>query len=101
MNTSITESIFDTNKIIYKSKIGSHYFAFKFVNKGGYFDIFCLNRPSLNGKSASPSKTHLYHSGKICFVSGREPNTISCAKKLTAQWAEYYSDYRITGKVQQ
>lgn len=99
MNTDVSKGTFNTEKI-YRSKNGSYYFTFKFVNKGSYIDVFCTKHPSFNGKSSNPRKTHLFHSGKICFVDGCEPRTQTRAEVLAAQWAEYFLDYRQTGMVQ-
>ena len=84
----------------YRSKGGNYYFVFEFVSTSGHIDIFCRRHPSFNGQSSSPHKTHLYQSGKICFVRGREPKTPRRAQELAAQWAEYFLDYRKTGNVQ-
>ncbi|MBN2642799.1 MAG: hypothetical protein JXR78_14190 [Victivallales bacterium] len=87
-------------KKIYRSRNGSFYFTFEFIEKSNYIDVFCREHPSFNGKSSNPHRTHLFHSGKLCFVSGREPRTQRRAEQLAAQWAEYFLDYRITGNVQ-
>ena len=100
MNTKILSGTFCGTKKVYRSKNGSYYFTFKFVDKGNRLDVFCTKHPSFNGKSSNPRKTHLFHSGGICFVSGRAPKTQSRAEELAAQWAEYFLDYRQTGKIQ-
>ena len=100
MNTKVLKGTFYSTKKVYRSKNGSYYFAFKFVDKGSRLDVFCTKHPSFNGKSSNPHKTHLFHSGKVCFVEGREPKTQRRAEDLAAQWAEYFLDYRQTGKVQ-
>lgn len=84
----------------YRSKCGRFYFTFEFIKKNSYVDVFCRKHPSFNGKSSNPRKTHLFNSGKICFISGREPKTQQRAEQLAAQWAEYFLDYRVTGNVQ-
>ena len=84
-------------KKYYRSKDGRDYFNFKFVNRGTCIDIYCTRHPSLNGRDSDPHKTHLFSSGKLCFVSGREPRSQGQAEKLAAQWAEYYLEYRRTG----
>ena len=100
MNTKLLQGVFCSTKKVYRSKNGRHYFTFNFVDKGSNYDVFCTNHPSFNGKSSNPRKTHLFRSKKICFVDGREPKTQSRAEQLAAQWAEYFLDYRQTGKVQ-
>ena len=91
--------LFGTKKF-YRSKNGRHYFNFTFVQSGGHIDIYCHGHPSLNGQDSDPAKTHLYRSGKLCFVAGKEPRTQGRAEKLAAQWAEYFCKYRKTGKTQ-
>ncbi len=84
----------------YRSKDGQHYFKFEFKDCGTRIDIYCWQHPSLNGRDSAPEKTHLFRSGKICFVSGHEPKSQSRAEQLAGQWAEYYLEYRRTGKTQ-
>jgi hypothetical protein len=48
----------------------------------------------------NPHLTHLFDSGKICFVEGRQPRDMSRAKQLAAQWAECFLEYRRTGVAQ-
>lgn len=84
----------------YRSKNGRYYFKFKFVNLGSQINIYCTNHPSLNGRDSAPGKTHLYGSGKVCFVEGRAPRTQRRAEQLASQWAEYFLEYRRTGNVQ-
>jgi hypothetical protein len=99
MNTKVVNGTFHSMKI-YRSKNGSHHFTFKFVGRISHIDVFCTKHPSFKGKSSNPHKTHLYHSGKVCFIAGREPKTQKRAEELAAQWAEYFLEYRRTGKVQ-
>lgn len=87
-------------KRTYLSKNGRDYFHFEFKPSGGKVEIFCRRHPPLNGRDDDPHKTHLFASGKICLVHGHEPRTQGRAEQLAAQWAEYYLDYRRTGKVQ-
>ena len=100
MNTKIVIGTFNSKEKIYRSKNGSHYFTFNFVGRVSHIDVFCKKHPSFNGQSSNPRKTHLFHSGKVCFIAGREPKTQTRAEELAAQWAEYFLNYRQTGKVQ-
>lgn len=100
MNTKIISGRFHANIKKYRSKDGSYCFKFDFVSRGNYIDIYCTQHPSLNGRDSDPHKTHLYHSGKVCFVSGNEPKTQSQAERLAAQWAEFFLEYRRTGITQ-
>ena len=84
----------------YRSKNGNSHFVFRFVPKETCVDVFCTSHPSFNGKSSNPRKTHLFHSGRLCFVSGKAPRTLRRAETLAGQWAEYFLDYRKTGEVQ-
>ncbi|MBN2267674.1 MAG: hypothetical protein JW725_05060 [Candidatus Babeliaceae bacterium] len=84
----------------YRSKKGKHYFKFRFVPTGGVYDVYCDSHPGFNGKDNSPRKTHLFHSGKLCFQKGKEPRTPKRARELAGQWAEYMAEYRRTGIAQ-
>jgi hypothetical protein len=84
----------------YRSKDGRHLFAFDFAPSGEFVEVFCRKRPPLNGKDPSDRKTHIFSSGKICFVSERRPKTMNRAEELAAQWAEYYLEYCRTGIAQ-
>ncbi len=100
MNTIILSGTFYDEIKTYCSKKERYHFFFKFVRNGSYIDIYCTKHPSLNGRNSNPEKTHLFSSGKICFIDGREPKTQSHAEKLAAQWAEYFLEYRRTGRTQ-
>ena len=100
MNAKIIHGKFHSVKDTYLAKDGVNYFGFKFVNRGSIIDIFCTKHPSFNGQDSDPHKTHLYRSGKLCFKAGKEPKSQSRAKELAAQWAEYFLEYRRTGKPQ-
>jgi len=99
MNLRIIPGIFNGIKKTYLSKNGAHYFVFEFIDKSNRIEINCKKHPSLNGRSSNPEKTHLFHSGMLCFVSGREPRSLCRAEQLAAQWAEYFLEYRKTGQV--
>jgi len=100
MNAQIAPGIFFEIKRTYRSKDGRHYFAFKFIERSSHIDIYSTSHPSLNGRGSNPSDTHLFRSGKLCFVAGREPRSLARAEQLAAQWAEYFCEYRRTGKTQ-
>ena len=84
-------------KRFYRSKDGRGYFNFKFVCRGDCVNIFCSLHPPLKGRDPDVNKTHLFSSGKLCFVSGREPRSQARAEELAGQWAEYFLEYRRTG----
>lgn len=87
-------------KRAYRSADGLHYFNFTFSDNGDRVDIHCTRHPSLAGRDADVNKTHLYSSGRICFVSGQEPTSQARAEQLAKQWAEYFLSYRRTGRTQ-
>lgn len=84
----------------YRSRDGRSYFGFEFVRRGGHVDIYCPTRPPLNGRDSDVNKTHLYRSGEICFVAGREPRSLGEAQRRASEWAEYFLEYRRTGAAQ-
>jgi len=100
MNVKVIFGAFFGIKKFYRSKNGRHYFNFKFVKRKNYIDIYCTHHPPLNGQDSNPSKTHLFRSGKLCFVSGREAYSQARAEQLATQWAEYFLEYRRTGCAQ-
>lgn len=100
MNTTILSGTFNGLKKTYRSKDGLHYFWFSFVKKGNHIDIYCTRHPPLNGQDSGASKTHLFPSGKICLIGGREPRSQWRAESLAKQWAEYFLEYRRTGRPQ-
>ena len=90
----------DAVRKIYRSQDGRWYFRFCFVNGGNQVAIYCIDRPSLDGRDPDPNKTHIFSSGKICFVEGREPRSQGEAEELARVWAEYILEYRRTGIAQ-
>lgn len=101
MNGTLVRATFEapTTKR-YLAKDGRHWFTFEFTPNGGEVEIYCRSHPPLNGRDPDPHKTHLFSSGKVCLVDGREPRTLRRAEQLAAQWAEYFLEYRRTGKPQ-
>ena len=85
---------------IYRSEDGGSYFKFAFAPEGDHIAIHCLAHPQLDGRDPDPNKTHLFGSGKLCFVAGREPQDQPRAEELARQWAEYFLEYRRTGIAQ-
>jgi len=74
----------------YRSKDGGSLFEFAFTPQGDQIVIHCLSHPSLDGRDPNPRKTHLFASGQLCFVPGREPRDQKRAEDLARQWAEYF-----------
>ena len=85
------------SNISYRSRDGAHYFSFRFVANGDVIDIEVVSMPNLNGQDPDPQFTHLYPSGKICFVPGKAPTDTTRAQEMAAEWAEYICEYRKTG----
>ena len=100
MNIKIIEGVFSSTSKTYRSKNGKHLFKFNFTNNGNHIDIFCPSHPSLNGRDSDPRKTHIFSSKRLCFFKEREPKNQSRAENLACQWAEYFLEYRRTGKPQ-
>ncbi len=100
MNIDILERFSRAQKY-YRSKDGRSLFNFRFVDRGGHIDIICTMHPPLKGRDPDVNRTHIFSSGKLCFVAGREPRTERRAEELARQWAEYYLEYRRTGIAQQ
>jgi hypothetical protein len=80
----------------YRTKDRRFDFKFVFVPEGDHLAIYCLRYPP-HGRDSDPNKTHLFSSGKICFVEGREPRTRARAEQLAAEWSEYILEYARTG----
>lgn len=100
MNTKIVHGTFHSETKRYRSENGCYYFDFQFVDRGSYIDIYCIYHPSFNGQDTDARKTHIWDSGLICLVEGKEPTSQSQAEKLAKQWAEYFLEYRRTGIAQ-
>ena len=84
----------------YRSRDGAALFRFAFKDLGDHIAIYCLVRPDFGGHDADSHKTHLFSSGQLCFVAGREPRDLAHAERLAQQWAEYFLEYRRTGVAQ-
>lgn len=77
----------------YVTKDGRGYFEFKIVGVGGHHDIYCPQRPPLNGREGAVERTHIYSDNRLCFVAGCEPRTVAEAERRAMEWAEFYSAY--------
>jgi len=84
----------------YRSMDGRSIFQFQFFRELDHIAVYCLLHPSLQGRDPAPHKTHLYASGKLCFVPGQEPRSQGRAEALAKQWAEYLLEYAKTGVAQ-
>lgn len=99
MNIHLLQGSYWATRKTYRSKNGQFVFLFDFTQQSNEVEIYCHKPPSLRGRDSDPRKTHLFRSGKICFVSGRAPRTQARAEQLAGQWAEYFLNYIKTGEV--
>jgi hypothetical protein len=84
----------------YRSADGRWMFQFAFAPESDEIAVYCLAHPPLGDRDPDPHKTHLFSSGKLCFVEGRGPRDQDRAEELARQWAEYFLEYRRTGVAQ-
>ena len=84
----------------YRSRDGARLFKFSFVQEGDHIAVYCLVHPDLGHQDPDSHKTHIFSSGRLCFVEGREPRDQAHAERLAQQWAEYFVEYRRTGIAQ-
>lgn len=86
----------------YRTKDGSAFYKFRYVDLGGKFEIDILEQPSYSGRADSAHVTHKLPSDrggeKICIASGSEPTGIEGAQNISMQWAELTHNYIKTGK---
>lgn len=87
-----------SKRAFYRTEDGQHDFGFDFKEKADFIEIYCFQRPELDGRPDDVVKHHLYRSGKVCFVEGREPKTMHRAMELAKQFAEHYLEYVKTGE---
>ena len=81
----------------YRSRDGGTIFKFAFAPEHDHIAVHCLAHPPLDGRDTDPNKTHLFSSGRLCFVAGREPRDQQRAEELAKKWAEYLLEYIRTG----
>lgn len=86
------------NRVFYRTQDGQHDFGFEFRQGPQFFEIHCFKHPPLNGRDDNVVKHHLYSSGNVCFVSGKEPKTLQSAMEYAKQFAEHYLNYIKTGE---
>jgi len=86
----------------YRTKDGTAFYKFNYVQTGNHFEIDILNQPSYEGRDSGMHKAHWLSSSrggkKICISRGQEPKTIAAAKNISMQWAELTHNYIKTGK---
>jgi len=86
----------------YRTKDGSAYYKFNYVDNDGKIEIDILEQPSYGSRETSAHKTHRLPSArsgqKICISAGSEPTTLEGAKNISMQWAELTHIYIKTGK---
>ena len=81
---------------VYRTKDGTAYYKFGYVQVGNHFVIDILEQPSYNGRDES---THVSHrvGKKICINPSYAPKTIEKAKDISADWAELTHIYITRG----
>ncbi len=86
----------------YRTKDGTGEYKYRFVEKGGKFDIDILSQPSYQGKNESSVVSHRLSSArggkKICFASGKEPKDVETCKRVVIEFSELTHNYIKTGK---
>jgi len=86
----------------YRTKDGSAFYKFRYVDIGGKFEIDIIEQPSYQNRSTDAHITHRLPSArggrKICISSGHEPTTLDGAKNISMQWAELTHEYIKTGR---
>lgn len=87
-------------RLSYRSADGRHDFNFEFVVGASEVTVYCTKYPVPKGRSQAAQRTHIFDSGKLCFVKERAPKTLKRAKELARQWAEYILEYAKTGVAQ-
>lgn len=63
----------------------------------GHWDIHAIESPH-NPQDTSVSICHLYSSGEVCVMAGKEPRTLDRALAIAFFWMDGYSAYIRTGK---
>jgi len=89
-----------TSTQTYRSMDGRHWFVFVLKFTGRHIEPHCTRHPSLAGRDPSPSRTHLFSSGALCFQPGHEPRTVHEARQRCKEWAEYLIRYIRTGETE-
>jgi len=86
----------------YRTKDGTGEYKYRFVEKGGKFDIDILSQPSYAGRNDSSVASHRLMSPrggkKICFGAGKEPRDIKTARAVCVEFSELTHNYIKTGK---
>lgn len=87
----------------YKTRDGRAVFAFSYEQEIGHFEIFIHAYPSYNGRDEARSIAHWNPCDesptgrRMCFTTGKEPDTLEKAKKYSMQYAELTWTYILTG----
>ncbi len=92
----------DYSPATYRTKDGSGFYRFRYVNIGAIHEIDILDQPSYRHRATGAHITHRLPSArggeKICISSGHEPTTLDAAKNISMAWAELTHTYILTGK---
>lgn len=86
---------------VYRTKDGSAYYTFRYVEVGNHFEIDILDQPGYGNRDASSHISHRLPSDrgglKICISRGYEPKTLEKAKQISMEWAELTHNYILSG----
>jgi len=86
----------------YRTRDGSAYYKFRYVDIGGKYEIDILSQPLYGSRDSSLHASHRLSSSrggyKICISVGHEPRTLEKAKKISMEWAELTHTYIRTGR---
>lgn len=88
----------------YKTKDGRALFAFSYeYQPEGYYDIAIHSHPHYNGRNELSTIAHWLPcdespiNRRVCFSTGKEPETLEQAKSFSMQWSELTWKYIKTG----
>ena len=88
----------------YRTRDGSAYFTFRFVDVGTHYEIDIIYQPSYGSRESDQHSTHRLSSSRsdcnyrVCLGDDRQANSLSNAKKWAGTWAEHTWNYIRTGR---
>lgn len=103
LNSLTSGTLYSSQVYRYKTRDGRAVFTFSYEQEIGYYDIIIHDHPNYNGRDEYPSVAHWNPSDlspidrKVCFTTGKEPETLEKAKKVSMQYAELTWAYILTG----
>lgn len=101
---SLTSGTLHSSQVYqYKTRDGRAVFSFSYEQEIGHYEIAIHHHPSYNGRDESSSVAHWLScdaspiNKRVCFTTGKEPDTLEKAKKISMQYAELTWTYILTG----